>query len=153
MPLRFRRSIRIAPGLRLGLGRRGVSASATLPGTGISYTLTTTHFLEPNITPPQSAKPRYTSTARSIDRMSATASRPITPPIRPTDTLALRSTIACDATRRPLPAFGATSTRKIGSSRTSVVSGSNVTRLWTAGASTTGPACRPRPTSRAASFA
>jgi hypothetical protein len=43
MPLRFRRSIRIVPGLRLGLGRRGVSASATLPGTGISYTLTTPH--------------------------------------------------------------------------------------------------------------
>ena len=43
MPFRFRRSIRIAPGLRLNAGRRGVSASATLPGTGISYTLTTPH--------------------------------------------------------------------------------------------------------------
>jgi hypothetical protein len=41
MPFRFRRSICIAPGLRLNVGRRGVSASATLPGTGISYTLTT----------------------------------------------------------------------------------------------------------------
>ena len=41
MPFRFRRSIRIAPGVRLNAGRRGVSASATLPGTGISYTLTT----------------------------------------------------------------------------------------------------------------
>jgi hypothetical protein len=41
MPFRFRRSIRIAPGLQLNVGRRGVSASATLPGTGISYTLTT----------------------------------------------------------------------------------------------------------------
>jgi hypothetical protein len=56
MPFRFRRSIRIVPGLRLNVGRRGVSASvggreghvsagtggvratATLPGTGISYT-------------------------------------------------------------------------------------------------------------------
>ena len=35
MPFRFRRSIRIAPDVRLGLGKRGVSASATLPGTGI----------------------------------------------------------------------------------------------------------------------
>ena len=43
MPFRFRRSIRIAPGVRLNVGRRGVSASATLPGTGISYTLTTPH--------------------------------------------------------------------------------------------------------------
>jgi hypothetical protein len=43
MPFRFRRSIRIAPGLRLNADRRGVSASATLPGTGISYTLTTPH--------------------------------------------------------------------------------------------------------------
>ena len=43
MPFRFRRSIRIAPGVRLNAGRRGVSASATLPGTGISYTLTTPH--------------------------------------------------------------------------------------------------------------
>jgi hypothetical protein len=59
MPFRFRRSIRIAPGLRLNLGRRGLSASvggreghvsagtrgvratATLPGTGISYTMST----------------------------------------------------------------------------------------------------------------
>jgi Protein of unknown function (DUF4236) len=41
MPFRFRRSIRIAPGLRLNAGRRGVSALATLPGTGISYTVTT----------------------------------------------------------------------------------------------------------------
>ena len=84
------------------------------------------------VTPPQSAKPRYTSTAGSIDRMSATASRPFTAPIRPTDTLALRSTIVCDATRRPFPAFGATSTRKIRSSRSSVVSGSNVNRLCSA---------------------
>ena len=56
MPFRFRRSIRIAPGLRLNLSRRGLSASvggreghvsvgtrgtratASLPGTGISYT-------------------------------------------------------------------------------------------------------------------
>jgi hypothetical protein len=56
MPFRFRRSIRIAPGVRLNLGRRGVStsvggrgghvsvgtrgvrATATLPGTGVSYT-------------------------------------------------------------------------------------------------------------------
>ena len=43
MPFRFRRSIRIVPGVRLTVGRRGVSASATLPGTGISYTLTTPH--------------------------------------------------------------------------------------------------------------
>ena len=43
MPFRFRRSIRIAPDVRLGLGKRGVSASATLPGTGISYTVTTPH--------------------------------------------------------------------------------------------------------------
>ena len=43
MPFHFRRSIRIAPGVRLNAGRRGVSASATLPGTGISYTLTTPH--------------------------------------------------------------------------------------------------------------
>ena len=43
MPFHFRRSIRIAPGVRLNVGRRGVSASATLPGTGISYTLTTPH--------------------------------------------------------------------------------------------------------------
>ena len=41
MPFRFRRSIRIAPGLRLGLGKRGVSASASLPHTGISYTMST----------------------------------------------------------------------------------------------------------------
>jgi len=40
MPFRFRRSIRIAPDVRLNVGRRGVSASATLPGTGISYTVT-----------------------------------------------------------------------------------------------------------------
>ena len=56
MPFRFRRSIRIAPGIRLNLGRRGVSASAggreghisvgtrgarataTVPGTRLSYT-------------------------------------------------------------------------------------------------------------------
>jgi hypothetical protein len=43
MPFRFRRSIRIVPGLRLNVGRRGVSTSATLPGTGISYTLTPPH--------------------------------------------------------------------------------------------------------------
>jgi hypothetical protein len=61
MPFRFRRSIRIVPGLRLNVGRRGLSASvggreghvtagtgsvratATLPGTGISYTVTTAH--------------------------------------------------------------------------------------------------------------
>jgi hypothetical protein len=43
MPFRFRRSIRIAPGIRLNVSRRGVSTSATLPGTGISYTLTTPH--------------------------------------------------------------------------------------------------------------
>jgi hypothetical protein len=43
MPFRFRRSIRIAPGIRLNVSRRGVSTSATLPGTGISYTLTTSH--------------------------------------------------------------------------------------------------------------
>ena len=59
MPFRFRRSIRIVPGLRLNVGRRrlsasvgapeghvtagagGVRATATLPGTGISYTVTT----------------------------------------------------------------------------------------------------------------
>ena len=45
MPFRFRRSIRIVQGVRLGLSRRGVSASATLPGTGISYTVTTPHGL------------------------------------------------------------------------------------------------------------
>ena len=61
MPFRFRRSIRIVPGLRLNVGRRrlsasvgapeghvtagagGVRATATLPGTGISYTVTTPH--------------------------------------------------------------------------------------------------------------
>ena len=43
MPFRFRRSIRIVPGLRLNVGRRGLSASATLPHTGISYTVTTPH--------------------------------------------------------------------------------------------------------------
>ena len=61
MPFRFRRSIRIVPGLRLNVGRRGLSASvggreghvsagtggvratADLPGTGISYTVTTPH--------------------------------------------------------------------------------------------------------------
>jgi hypothetical protein len=61
MPFRFRRSIRIAPGVRLNIGKRGVStsvggreghltagtggvrATATLPGTGISYTVTTPH--------------------------------------------------------------------------------------------------------------
>jgi hypothetical protein len=43
MPFRFRRSIRIAPGIWSNVGRHGVSASATLPGTGISYTLTTPH--------------------------------------------------------------------------------------------------------------
>lgn len=61
MPFRFRRSIRIVPGLRLNVGRHGVSASvggreghltagtggvratATLPGTGISYTVTPPH--------------------------------------------------------------------------------------------------------------
>jgi hypothetical protein len=59
--LRFRRSFRIAPGVRLNVGKSGVSASvggreghvsagtggvratATLPGTGISYTVTTPH--------------------------------------------------------------------------------------------------------------
>lgn len=58
MPLRFRRSIRILPGLRLNLGKRGVSTSfgirgmhvtlghgkvretVGLPGTGLSYTTT-----------------------------------------------------------------------------------------------------------------
>jgi hypothetical protein len=55
MPFRFRRSIRIVPGIRVNVGRRGASASvcdhdeghvratATLPGTGISYTVTTPH--------------------------------------------------------------------------------------------------------------
>ena len=43
MPFRFRRSIRIAPDVRLNVDRRGVSASATLPGTGISYTVTMPH--------------------------------------------------------------------------------------------------------------
>jgi hypothetical protein len=61
VPFRFRRSIRIVPGLRLNVGRRGLSASvggreghvsagtggvratAILPGTGISYTVTTPH--------------------------------------------------------------------------------------------------------------
>jgi hypothetical protein len=59
MPFRFRRSIRIAPGLRLNLSKSGVSASVggrgahvtvghghtrttvSAPGTGISYTTTT----------------------------------------------------------------------------------------------------------------
>ena len=56
MPFRFRRSIRIAPGIRLNLGKSGVSTSVGergahvtlghghtrttvgLPGTGLSYT-------------------------------------------------------------------------------------------------------------------
>lgn len=58
MPVRFRRTLKIAPGLRLNLGKRGVSASVGvkglrrtygasgvrttvgLPGTGLSYTTT-----------------------------------------------------------------------------------------------------------------
>ncbi len=58
MPFRFRRSVRIAPGLRLNLGKRGVSASVGgrgahltvgpgqtrttigVPGSGLSYTTT-----------------------------------------------------------------------------------------------------------------
>jgi hypothetical protein len=58
MPFRFRRGVRVAPGLRLTLGTRGLSASfgrrgahlttgpsgtkATIsaPGTGVSYTTT-----------------------------------------------------------------------------------------------------------------
>lgn len=60
VPFRFRRSIRLAPGFRLNLGRRGVSASVGrrgahvtvghghtrttvgVPGSGVSYTTTTT---------------------------------------------------------------------------------------------------------------
>ena len=57
MPFRFRRSIRIAPGIRLNVGKRGLSASVgvrgahitvvggpgvratvSAPGTGLSYT-------------------------------------------------------------------------------------------------------------------
>ena len=56
MPFRFRRSIRIAPGLRLNIGKRGLStplgrrgarvtvgrntrATVSAPGTGLSYTV------------------------------------------------------------------------------------------------------------------
>lgn len=38
MGWRFRKSIKLAPGLRLNFSKRGVSASASIPGTGISYT-------------------------------------------------------------------------------------------------------------------
>ena len=56
MPFRFRRSIRIAPGVRLNIGKRGLStlvggrdahlsvghgttrATVSAPGTGVSYT-------------------------------------------------------------------------------------------------------------------
>ena len=65
MPLRFRRSIRILPGLRVNLGKRGASVSVGvrgahvtfgktgtrttvgLPGTGVSYT----HVTPPATTP------------------------------------------------------------------------------------------------------
>ena len=62
MPFRFRRSIYIVPGIRVNVGKHGLStsvgvrgahitvaggpgvrATATLPGTGISYTVTTPH--------------------------------------------------------------------------------------------------------------
>lgn len=67
MPFRFRRSVRIGPGLRLNLGRRGVSASVggrggrislgrsraratvTVPGSGISYS-TTVRRRSPHVT-------------------------------------------------------------------------------------------------------
>lgn len=69
MGFRFRRSIRILPGLRVNLGKRGASLSVGvrgahvtvgptgtrttvgLPGTGLSYT----HLDKP--TPPQQAEP------------------------------------------------------------------------------------------------
>jgi Protein of unknown function (DUF4236) len=68
MPFRFRRSIRLAPGLRLNIGKRGVSASVgergahvtlghgnfrttvSAPGIGLSNTATTTRRRSPHVT-------------------------------------------------------------------------------------------------------
>ena len=41
MPFRFRRTIRIAPGVRITLGRRGMSSSAGVP-IDLSYVTSTT---------------------------------------------------------------------------------------------------------------
>ncbi len=68
MPFRFRRSISIAPGVRLNIGKRGVSTSlgghgahvavghgqtrttVGVPGSGLSYTTTTTRRRSPHVT-------------------------------------------------------------------------------------------------------
>ena len=68
MPFRFRRSSRLAPGLRLNIGKRGVSASVgergahvtlghgnfrttvSAPGIGLSNTATTTRRRSPLVT-------------------------------------------------------------------------------------------------------
>ena len=42
MPLRFRRTIRIAPGIRITLGRRGISSSASRQGIDLSHLPSTT---------------------------------------------------------------------------------------------------------------
>lgn len=71
MAWRFRKSIRIAPGLRINLGKRGASLSVggkgitttygnkgtrttvSLPGTGLSYS----HYQKKSQTPPQTTPP------------------------------------------------------------------------------------------------
>jgi len=42
MPLHFRRTIRIAPGIRITLGRRGISSSASRQGIDLSHLPSTT---------------------------------------------------------------------------------------------------------------
>jgi Protein of unknown function (DUF4236) len=68
MPFRFRRSIRLAPGVRLNLSKSGVSTSVGergahvtlghghtrttvgVPGSGVSYATTTTRRRSPHVT-------------------------------------------------------------------------------------------------------
>lgn len=44
MPFRFRRSVRIAPGIRINLGKRGASVSVGRPGFTVNYAKGRTNY-------------------------------------------------------------------------------------------------------------